>query len=256
MRELITVQCAQCGGDLRVSEGDRRAAHYHLNCAWYELPCSICGKPMNVHRDWDSPPRAHQACKDATKTKWYEKPCDECRAPIRVRLNAVKVPRTCRVCEAKARKAAATPTREPRERLRVFLCHASTDKPRIRDLHRRLRADGFAPWLDEEELLPGHDWHREITAAVRNSHIVVVCLSQTSVNKTGYVQKEIKHALDIADEQPEGTIFLIPLKLEECDTPERLQRWHWVTLVEPEGYDRLMRSLRERARAIGFTNVA
>ena len=251
MPEFITVKCAQCGGDLRVRKSDQREAHYHLNCAWYELPCSICGKPMRIHRDWDSPPRAHKQCKDAAKAKWYEKPCDECGKPIRVHINSVKVPRSCRACEAKSRKAALS----SKDRLRVFLCHASTDKPRVRELYRRLRADGVAPWLDEEELLPGHDWHHEITAAVRNSHVVIVCLSQTSISKAGYVQKEIRHALDIADEKPDGTIFLIPLKLEECDTPQRLQRWQWVKLFEPEGYDKLLRALRTQACATG-SNIA
>ncbi len=104
----------------------------------------------------------------------------------------------------------------PKERLRVFLCHSSSDKPKIRELYQRLRADGVAPWLDEEHLLPGQDWHLEITKAVRSSHVVIVCLSSTAISKTGYVQKEIKHALDVADEQPEGTIFLIPLKLSRC----------------------------------------
>jgi hypothetical protein len=116
-----------------------------------------------------------------------------------------------------------------------------------------LRAEGLAPWLDEEELLPGHDWHREITAAVRTSHVVIVCLSRTSISKAGYVQREIKHALDVADEQPDGTIFLIPLKLEECDAPERLRRWQWVDLFEEKGYDKLIRALRARARAIDPT---
>ena len=37
--------------------------------------------------------------------------------------------------------------------LMVFLCHASDDKPAVRRLHRRLRADGYSPWLDEEDFL-------------------------------------------------------------------------------------------------------
>ena len=48
--------------------------------------------------------------------------------------------------------------------------------------------------------------------------------------KSQYIQKEIKFALDVADEQPEGTIFLIPTKLEECDVPERLSQWQWGNL--------------------------
>ncbi|HWZ43846.1 MAG TPA: toll/interleukin-1 receptor domain-containing protein [Candidatus Saccharimonadales bacterium] len=44
---------------------------------------------------------------------------------------------------------------QPDRRLSVFLCHATGDKPVVRDLYRRLKADGFTPWLDEESLLPG-----------------------------------------------------------------------------------------------------
>src|SRR5262245_55574275 len=110
--------------------------------------------------------------------------------------------------------------------LKVFLCHSSDDKVPVRDLYRRLTEDGFDPWLDEEDLLPGQEWEDEIPNAVQQSDIVLVCLSPRSITKKGYVQKEIRFALDIADEQPHGTIFIIPLKLEDCDVPERLLRWH------------------------------
>jgi len=130
--------------------------------------------------------------------------------------------------------------------LQVFLCHSSSDKPKVRELYQRLRNDGISPWLDEEDLLPGFDWRIEIPKAVQNSDVVIVCLSKDSVTKTGYVQKEIKQALDVADEQPEGRIFIIPLKLEECDIPKRLSRWQWVNLFNDNGYQRLLRSLNIR----------
>src|SRR6185369_16999509 len=97
--------------------------------------------------------------------------------------------------------------------LQVFLCHSSNDKSQVYDLYQRLNLDGFNPWLDEESLLPGQNWEREIPIAVRNSDVAIVCLSKSSITKKGYVQKEIKYTLDVADEQPEGTIFIIPLKL-------------------------------------------
>jgi len=38
-------------------------------------------------------------------------------------------------------------------KLRVFLCHASQDKPIVRELYQRLFAEGWIdPWLDEEKL--------------------------------------------------------------------------------------------------------
>jgi formylglycine-generating enzyme required for sulfatase activity len=140
---------------------------------------------------------------------------------------------------------------ESKRVLRVFLCHASGDKPAVRKLYQRLCAEGIDAWLDEEKLLPGLKWQSEIPEAVRASDVVIVCLSRKSVDKVGYVQKEIKLALDAADEQPEGHIFLIPAKLEECDVPGRLREWHWVSLFEERGYERLMRALHARAVDLG-----
>jgi len=126
---------------------------------------------------------------------------------------------------------------------KVFLCHASEDKPSVRKLYHLLKSDGFNPWLDDEKLLPGQDWRLEIEKAVRKSNTIIVCLSAKSITKSGYVQKGIKYALDIADEKPEGEIYIIPAKLEECNVPYRLNRWHLVNLFEKDGYDRLLGSL-------------
>jgi hypothetical protein len=137
--------------------------------------------------------------------------------------------------------------------LRVFLCHSSGDKSAVRNLYQLLKVDGVDPWLDEEKLLPGQDWHLEIRKAVRTSHAILVCLSQNSINTVGFVNKEIKYALDATDEQPEGAIFIIPVKLEECIIPDRLRAWQWVNYFEPNGYERLMRALQVRAQALGIS---
>ena len=138
-------------------------------------------------------------------------------------------------------------------RLRVFLCHSSGDKPAVRDLCHRLRADGVDPWLDEEKLLPGQDWREEIPEAVRTCDVVVVCLSHQSVSKEGYLQREIRDALYVAEEKPEGTIFIIPARLEEVDVPKRLSRWHWANLFQEGGYQQLMKALKVRAKTIGLS---
>ena len=129
------------------------------------------------------------------------------------------------------------------EPLKLFLCHANEDKPAIRDIYNQLIVIGVQPWLDEEDILPGKDWPFEIKKAVQNSDVVIVFLSRNSVGKTGFFQKEIKIALDAADERPEGKIFIIPAKLEDCDVPDRLSNKQWVDLYTENGFDRLLQSL-------------
>lgn len=141
---------------------------------------------------------------------------------------------------------------EQNRRLRVFLCHASGDKQFVRDLYARLMADGFDPWLDEKDLLPGQRWQEEIPAAVRKSDVVIVCLSKQSVNKEGYLQREIRYALDEAEEKPEGTIFIIPARIEEVAVPRRLSEWQWADLFNNDGYERLLAALDRREQALGL----
>lgn len=134
--------------------------------------------------------------------------------------------------------------------LSVFLCHSSSDKTPVRELYQRLRDDGFRPWLDAEELLPGQDWQLEIRRAIKRSGVVLVCLSRSSITKTGFAQREIRMALDVAYDQPEGAVFIIPLKLEECDIPDRLNQWPWVNIFDENGYEMLTRALRRRAETL------
>lgn len=142
-------------------------------------------------------------------------------------------------------------TNDEKRTLKVFLCHASGDKPQVRSLYKRLIAEGVDAWLDQEKLLPGQDWRVEIPRAVQEADVVVVCLSNKSITKEGYIQKEIKFALDSADEKPDGTIFLIPARLEDCLVPEKLSRWQWVDLFEDAGYIKLLSSLKLRADKTG-----
>jgi len=58
--------------------------------------------------------------------------------------------------------------------LKVFLCHASADKPKVRELYRTpcpepvegLKRRGVQPWLDAEDLIPGQNWELEIRKAM------------------------------------------------------------------------------------------
>jgi hypothetical protein len=142
----------------------------------------------------------------------------------------------------------AEPTKRP---LTVFLCHDSADKTKVQPLYSYLKRGGVRPWLAESELLPGQDWDAEITSALESSDVIIICLSKTSVAKEGYVQKEISFALKKALEKPEGEIFIIPAKFEECDIPARLRRYQWVDLFSEDGYKRLVPSLNLRATKLG-----
>jgi formylglycine-generating enzyme required for sulfatase activity len=132
----------------------------------------------------------------------------------------------------------------PEQKPRIFLCHASEDKPRVAELYHQLKDAGYHPWLDKYDLLPGQDWWNEIEKVISNPYnLVVVCITSQSVSKRGVVQKEINQALSLLDQVPEDTIYLIPARMEPCQSPKRISRLHWVDLFEPDGFENLRRAI-------------
>ena len=136
--------------------------------------------------------------------------------------------------------------------IRIFLAHASEDKIAVADLYNRLKENGFQPWLDKVDLLPGQSWRVEIPKAIKNSQVFIACLSEQSVKKQGYIQREFRMALNAMADRPPEQIFLIPVRLDDCHIPELRQEeygislsdYQWVDLFEADGYDRLVKGIR------------
>jgi hypothetical protein len=141
-------------------------------------------------------------------------------------------------------------------RLRVFLCHGKEDKDAVRALRRHLKEAGMQPWLDEEDILPGQLWEPAVLAAVQRSHVLLACLSATSVGRRGFIQREIEIALDKAQELPETGVFIIPLRLDDCIVPGRLAPFQWFDLRGPADAARLVARLKQLVRSGSIDLVA
>jgi hypothetical protein len=103
------------------------------------------------------------------------------------------------------------------------IIYAREDEKAAQRLYNDLKEAGLNPWLDKESLLHGQNWETEIRNAIKNSRYLIILLSSASVRKRGYVQNEFKLALDVLDEFPESNVFAIPVRLDDCDIPEKLQ---------------------------------
>ena len=134
--------------------------------------------------------------------------------------------------------------------LRILVCHPFGNNEVVNDLCRRLQSDGFEPWLYEESLSPGRDPHNEVGKVLRRSNVIIVCLSSRSTLQRGYAREEIDFVLDSADKQPNGTPYIIPLRLDNCEVPDRLKRWHWVDFFGGRGYRRLKKALFQASQKV------
>lgn len=104
-------------------------------------------------------------------------------------------------------------------KLRVFLAHSKEDKPLVLEIYYLLQLDGFVAWVDKESLVPGHDWEFEIENAVQQSDVVIVFISSSGMDRRGYLHKELALAIEVAQRQPQGAIYIVPFALMVVSYP-------------------------------------
>ena len=130
------------------------------------------------------------------------------------------------------------------EKPTVFLSYAREDRARVEQVYDGLRAEGLQPWMDSRDIMAGQEWPSVIGQALRSADFMLAFISRRSVSKRGYVQRELRAALSVASELPQGAVFLIPVRLDDSELPEALRAFHFVDLFADDGWDILLRSLK------------
>ncbi|MCX5643535.1 MAG: toll/interleukin-1 receptor domain-containing protein [Phycisphaerae bacterium] len=113
----------------------------------------------------------------------------------------------------------------------IFVSYAHEDEDQARGIVRALTKRGYTVWFDKAALLPGQKWKPTIERAIRQASVFLAVLSQRAVSKRGFVQREMKVALEVLEEMPEDAVFVIPVRLDDCVvTDSRLRQLHYVDL--------------------------
>ncbi|MCK5055313.1 MAG: toll/interleukin-1 receptor domain-containing protein [Candidatus Aminicenantes bacterium] len=126
---------------------------------------------------------------------------------------------------------------------KIFLCYSRGDNDKVDEIYKKLTSEGFKPWMDKRNLIGGQDWELEVEKAIKDSDYFIACLSN-NFRKPTFANKEIKIAFDYLDTLPEGQIFLIPLRIEECTVDSRLSKRQIIDIYAQNGFKKLLEALR------------
>jgi hypothetical protein len=146
----------------------------------------------------------------------------------------------------------------PQQKLIPFLCYSKENKSIVREFSAKLKSeDWIDPWFDEEDILPGQLWENSVIEAVRRSDAVIIFLSTIALSNEGFFHREIKLAIDTAMEKPQGTIFIIPVRIDDCVVPDMLTKYQYVDYFgTPKHIDQmhtfLIAALKNRAQTLNI----
>jgi len=144
------------------------------------------------------------------------------------------------------------------EQISVFISYAREDSDIAARIYKDLSSNNLSPWLDKEEILPGQDWMDELENAISKCTYFIALLSTNSVSKTGVVQKELKRALEKLEQHPRSAIYLVPVRIEECDPSyTEIKRLHWLDLFPSyeKGIANLIKVLKREISEVSPTNT-
>lgn len=136
-------------------------------------------------------------------------------------------------------------------RFDVFLSHSSADKPAVEVIGARLRNDGFRPFLDKWNLVPGMPWQHELSLALGDSACVAVFFGPREQGP--WHNEEMQVALNRAV-RTQDDYRVIPVLLPGSDPSQVrgfLENRTWVDfrvgLDDAEAYQRLTAGIRGTA---------
>ena len=136
----------------------------------------------------------------------------------------------------------------------VFISCADTDLAVARNLYRDLRRRGHDPWLPKDSLVAGQDTRRAISHAIRSSKLFVALSSRRSLRERGYFRKELQQAVDILEEMPRDSVFIVPARVDECELDNEVLRQLFPVDLFPEYFDGVAKILKAVDLALTATD--
>jgi formylglycine-generating enzyme required for sulfatase activity len=137
--------------------------------------------------------------------------------------------------------------------LKVTLCYSPDDKSIVSELYQQLSAEGWMDvWMDEDTL-PGEDKEMEVEQAINDADITLICLSTHAIKNQGNVHHILRIALSRAGYKPEKAVYIIPIRLEDCELPSQLRQWQSADYFEgnkERAYRNLLKSLRKQSQLL------
>ena len=107
-------------------------------------------------------------------------------------------------------------------------------------LYQELKAYGIQVWLDRNDIDPGSRWEQAIRRAIQQGAFFIACFSKEyNAREKTYMNEELTIAIEELRRHPTDRIWFIPVKLNECEIPDReigggktLQAFQHVNLYE------------------------
>ena len=135
----------------------------------------------------------------------------------------------------------------------IFISYASPDRERVLPYFSWLEKQEFNVWIDCRRLRAGQNWDFEIKRALDKATFVLMFVSNLSYDRRGYLQRELKFALDKLSEKLIDDIYIIPVLLDDdVLIPEQLKGIHCIAASDSQCREQIADALQHQLERLGI----
>ena len=127
----------------------------------------------------------------------------------------------------------------------IILCHAFEDKKVVSHVYDALQTSGFEVWIDAESAFGEQESEPDMAKWLGQADCMLVFLSKNSVRKLGSTQHEFGKLIHTWKAMPEGAVYTITVRINDCQIPELLSSLDHVDLFDAQGLETIIRCLHE-----------
>ena len=133
------------------------------------------------------------------------------------------------------------------ERRKLFISYSRADAETVRHLTHLLRTPATEVCMDQESLVPGREWERDLSASIDAADVLVVLVGADTLNRP-FVRQEIER-FRRGQSPPDRPI--IPVLLDGgTSTSEELNSYEWIDLRGDCAPERIVTRAGEVLRAV------
>jgi len=139
----------------------------------------------------------------------------------------------------------------------LFISYAKPDLERVLPYVDFLKRQGYDTWIDTQRLKAGQNWDIEIKRALNKASLIITFISNNSVDRRGYVQRELKAAIDKYQEKLATDIYIIPIILDiGVAIPDSISPIQYVEAWNSTNFDAVNDAIAHQLSSIGAQTKA
>lgn len=135
----------------------------------------------------------------------------------------------------------------------IFISYASPDRERVLEYFDWLKKNGFNVWMDCRSIKAGQNWDFEIKRGLDKATFILMFISNISYDRRGYIQREIKLALDKLNEKLIDDIYIIPVLLDDdAKVPDQLKGIQYISASNSQSFSQIADALQHQLERLGI----